>query len=96
MNDEKISIKFDIQNKENHLNVDYAEEITEYINDCNEIGFFKCFATILAESNEFKCPKKCVTLAFQSMMETIDHNHGLRTSSEEIAFTAWPKTKSQS
>ena len=74
MNDEKISIKFDIQNKENHLNVDYAEEITEYINDCNEIGFFKCFATILAESNEFKCPKKCVTLAFQSMMETIDHN----------------------
>ena len=74
MNDEKISIKFDIQNKENHLNVEYAEEITEYINDCNEIEFFRCLATILAESNEFKCPKKCVTLAFQSMMETIDHN----------------------
>ena len=74
INTEKISFNFDTQNKENYLIVDYAEENTEYVNDCNEIGYFKCLATRFAESDEFKCPKKCVSLINLSMMEAIDHN----------------------
>ena len=72
INNEMISIEFDLQ--ENYLMIDYAEENHEYINDCNEVPFFKCYATKIAESDEFKCPKKCVNLVHQSMVDSIDHN----------------------
>ena len=72
INNEMISIEFDLQ--ENYLMIDYAEENNEYIKDCNEVAFFKCYATKIAESDEFKCPKKCVSLVHQSMVDIIDHN----------------------
>ena len=74
MNNEMISIDFDIRNKDKGLNIEYTEENTEYIKNCSKMAFFKCYATKIAESEEFKCPKKCVSLNYQSMMDTIDHN----------------------
>ena len=74
VNNELITIDFDLQNEDNFLDIDYTEENTEYINDCNKMAFFKCYATKIAESEEFKCPKKCIPLIFQSLMDTIDHN----------------------
>ena len=74
IDNEMISIEFDIENKDDRLLIEYTEENTEYISDCSEMGFFKCYATKMAESEEFKCPKKCVSLNYQSMMDTIDHN----------------------
>ena len=58
MNNEMISIDFDIHNKDKGLNIEYTEENTEYIKDCSKMSFFKCYATKIAESEEFKCPKK--------------------------------------
>ena len=74
IDNEIISIKFDLQNKDKLLFIDYSEENTEYISDCSELSFFKCWATKIQESEEFKCLRKCVALAYQSMMDTIDHN----------------------
>ena len=74
IDNEIISIGFDQQNKDKLLFIDYSEENTEYISDCSEMAFFKCWATKIQESEEFKCPRKCVALAYQSMMDTIDHN----------------------
>ena len=74
IDNEVISMEFDLQNKDKLLFIDYSEENTEYISDCSEMAFFKCWATKIQESEEFKCPKKCVALAYQSMMDTIDHN----------------------
>ena len=74
MNNEMISIDFDIRNKGDGLTIEYTEENTEYINECSEMAFFKCYATTIAESEEFKCPKKCVSLIYQAIMDTIAHN----------------------
>ena len=74
INNEIFSIKFDIQNNDKLLFIEHSEENTEYISDCSEMAFFKCWATKIQESEEFKCPRKCVSLAYQSMMDTIDHN----------------------
>ena len=71
MNNEMISSDFELQN---YLDILYTEENTEYIKDCSEISFFKCYGTRIAESEEFKCPKKCVSLTYQAIMDTIAHN----------------------
>ena len=73
IDNEIISIEFDLQNKDSLLVIDYAEENTEYINDCSKIAFFKCLATSFAESEEFKCSKKCIPFLHQLLMDTIDH-----------------------
>ena len=70
MKNEMISTEFDLNNM---LDIKYTEENEKFI-DCSEMTFFKCYATKIADSEEFKCPKKCVHLVFQSMMDTIDHN----------------------
>ena len=70
MKNEMISTEFDLNNM---LDIKYTEENEKFI-DCSEMTFFKCYATKIADSEEFKCPKKCVNLVFQSMMDTIDHN----------------------
>ena len=74
MNNEMITIDFDIHNKDKGLNIEYTEENTEYIKDCSKMSFFKCYATKIVESEEFKCPKKCVSLIYQAIMDTIAHN----------------------
>ena len=74
IDNEVISMEFDLQNKDKLLFIDYSEENTEYISDCSEMAFFKCWATKIQESKEFKCPRKCVALAYKSMMVTIDHS----------------------
>jgi hypothetical protein len=71
MNNEMISSDFELQN---YLDILYTEENTEYIKDCSEVSFFKCYGTRIAESEGFKCRKKCVTLTYQAIMDTIDHN----------------------
>ena len=63
-----------LRNKGDGLTIEYTEENTEYINECSEMAFFKCYATTIAESEEFKCPKKCVSLIYQAIMDTIAHN----------------------
>ena len=71
MNNEMISSDFELQN---YLDILYTEENTEYIKDCSEISFFKCYGTKIAESEEFKCPIKCVSLIHEAIMDTIAHN----------------------
>ena len=57
-----------------YLTVDYTEESTEFIKDCSESSFFKCWAENVAETKEFNCSKKCIPHVFSSVMENIDHN----------------------
>ena len=52
----------------------YSEVNTEYILECSEMEFFKCYAHRIAESEEYNCSIKCVPLIFRSLMDTIDHN----------------------
>ena len=57
-----------------YLTIDYTEESTEFIKDCSESSFFKCWAENVAETKEFNCSKKCIPHVFSSVMENIDHN----------------------
>ena len=72
METEMMSQDFGLGN--NQLTIAYTGENTEYIQDCSEMSFFNCWATKIAMSEEFKCPKKCVPFTLQLMMDTIDHN----------------------
>ena len=57
-----------------YLTIDYTEESTEYIKDCSESLFFKCWAEQIAETKEFNCSKRCVPLVYRSIMENIEHD----------------------
>ena len=52
-----------------YLTIDYTEETTEYIKDCSESLFFKCWAGQIAETKEFDyCSKRCVPVVYRSTM----------------------------
>ena len=57
-----------------YMNIDYKLESTEFIKDCTESSFFKCWAEQIAETKEFNCTKKCVPVVFRSIMEDFDHD----------------------
>ena len=57
-----------------HVTINYKEEITEFIKDCSESPFFKCWAEKIAETKEFNCTKRCIPVVFSSIMENIDHD----------------------
>ena len=50
------------------------EESTEFVKDCSETPFFKCWAEQIAKTRVFNCSKICVPLVFHSIMENIDHD----------------------
>ena len=56
------------------MTIDYTEESTEYIKDCSESLFFKCWAKQIAETKEFNCSKRCVPVVYSSIMENIEHD----------------------
>ena len=57
-----------------YMTIDYTEESTEYIKDCSESLFFKCWAEQIAETKEFNFCKRCVPVVYRSIMENIDHD----------------------
>ena len=57
-----------------YMAIEYMEESTEFVKDCNETSFFKCWAEQIAKSKDFNCSKKCVPVVFRSIMENIDHD----------------------
>ena len=57
-----------------YVQIDYMEESTEYIKDCSESLFFKCWAEQIAETKEFNFCKRCVPVVYRSIMENIDHD----------------------
>ena len=57
-----------------YMAINYMEESTEFVKDCSETSFFKCWAEQIAETQEFNCSKKCVPVVFRSIMENIDHD----------------------
>ena len=67
--------KLDFTTESNgYLSIQYAEENTEYIKECSELAFFKCYAEKIAISADFNCSKKCVSLQVKSIIENITHN----------------------
>ena len=56
------------------LNIVYTEVNTNFIKDCNELPFFKCWAKEILIRRNKKCTKKCVPLMPDSVMDTIPHN----------------------
>ena len=54
------------------LDIEYTEENIEFIKDCEEFGYFKCWAEKIAKSKGFNCTKKCVPIIFESLMELTD------------------------
>ena len=65
----------------------YSEVNTEYIRECSEMEFFKCYAHRIAESKDYNCSNKCVPLIFQSLMDTINHTvPRCKTDSEEYCM----------
>ena len=57
-----------------HATISYKEESTEFIKDCSESLFFKCWAEQIAETKEFNCSKRCVPVVYSSIMENIEHD----------------------
>ena len=57
-----------------YLSIQYTEEDTEYIKECSDLAFFKCYAEKVAISRDFNCSKKCIPYRIKSMMENIEHN----------------------
>ena len=56
------------------LAIFYTEENTEFIKDCSEYPFFKCWAEKTEETEKFNCTKKCIPLTYDSLMDAIDHS----------------------
>ena len=67
-------IEQEFVSNDTYLKIDYTEENTDYIKDCSESSIYKCCAEKFADTKEFNCTKKCVTVIFRSVMENIDHN----------------------
>ena len=57
-----------------YIAINYMEESTEFVKDCSETPFFKCWAEQIAKTRVFNCSKICVPLVFHSIMENIDHD----------------------
>ena len=60
--------------KNGYLEIDYAEKNMEFIKDCSEIPFFRCFAKKINDTSKFNCSKKCIPIFAQSVMENINHD----------------------
>ena len=67
-------LETDFTSKDTAIAMSYSEENTEFIKDCSDSLFFKCFAEKIEETEKFNCTKKCVPLIYDSLMEVIDHN----------------------
>ena len=50
----------------------YTEENIEFIKECDEFGYFKCWAEKIAQTKSFNCTKKCTPIIFESIMEWTD------------------------
>ena len=55
------------------LAIYYTEENNEFIKDCSDVSFFKCWAEKIEETEKFNCTKKCVPLIYDPLMDVIDH-----------------------
>ena len=62
------------EEKNGYLNIEYTEKNMEFIKDCSDVAFARCFAKRIVESSEFNCTKKCIPIYAQSVMENIDHD----------------------
>ena len=56
------------------VKVKYTESNMEYIKDCSEMGFFKCWAENLAKTNEFNCTNKCIPILYESLADSMDQS----------------------
>ena len=54
------------------LRIEYTEESFEFIKDCDEIGFYKCWAKKITETQDFNCTKKCIPTIYESLMDWTD------------------------
>ena len=54
------------------LRIEYTEENFEFIKDCDEIGFYKCWAKKIIETQDFNCTKKCIPTIYESLMDWTD------------------------
>ena len=69
------------------LDIEYTEENIEFIKDCEEFGYFKCWAEKIAKTKDFNCTQRCVPIIFESLMELIDENiPKCRTTAEEYCL----------
>ena len=62
------------EEKNGYLEIEYAENNMEFIKDCSDVAFARCFAKRIVESSDFNCSKKCIPIYAQSVMENIDHD----------------------
>ena len=62
------------EEKTGYLGIDYTEKNMEFIKDCSEVTFFRCFAKKINETSKFNCSKKCIPIYAQSVMENINHD----------------------
>ena len=56
------------------MEIDYTEKNMEFIKDCSEVPFFRCFAKKINDTSKFNCSKKCIPIFTQSVMENINHD----------------------
>ena len=66
-----------------YLEINYTEKNMEFIKDCSEVTFHRCFAKRIMEASEFNCSKKCIPIFTQSLMENIDHDIPQCSNSDE-------------
>ena len=62
------------EEKNGYMEIDYTEKNMEFIKDCSEVTFFRCFAKKINETSEFNCSEKCIPIYVESVMENINHD----------------------
>ena len=67
-------IEQDFTSNSTSLQIFYTEENTEFIKDCSDSSFFKCWAKKMKETDKFNCTKKCVPKVYDSLMDVIYHS----------------------
>ena len=70
----KSILETDFTSNVTALGLSYTEENTEFIKDCSDSSFFKRWAKKMKETDKFNCTKKCVPLAYDSLMDVIYHS----------------------
>ena len=56
-----------------YIEIEYTEQNMEFIKECSEDAFFRCYAKQIMKTSEFNCSRKCIPVYAQSVMENIYH-----------------------
>ena len=60
-----------------YMAIEYTESNIEFIKDCSEVSYFKCWTEKLIKTKAFNCANKCFPIIYESLMDFMDRGRNL-------------------